>query len=325
LRYAIGVDLGATKVRVALADIECRFLWKTKEETSKQSEGAIADQIVRMSRSLCQLAGIGMGKVQGLCIASAGPLDLRRGGIAGGANFPFKFIPLEKPVHDVLKVPVRLLNDCTASVLGEHVFGAGKNIENMVYITLSTGIGGGAIVDGHLLIGKDGNAVEIGHLTIDLAGRLKCGCGKRGHWEAYCSGRNIPNYVRLRLSEIGEEKAGGSLIYKLSEPELSKLSSEVIFAAARRGDGLALKLLDELGRLNAIGFASVANAFDPELITVGGTVALKNVRLVMAPIRKYIEDYIVCRPPKIMITPLGEDIGLYGAIAAVKLDRERRR
>lgn len=318
LRYVIGVDLGATNVRVALADVKGRFLLKVKDETSKRSQGAISEQIARMTRFLCKSAGVNLSEVRGICVASAGPLDLGRGGIVGGANFLFKYIPLVEPIRDELKIPVRLLNDCTASVLGEREFGAGKNIENLVYISLSTGIGGGAIVDGHLLVGKDGNAVEIGHLTIDLEGRLQCGCGKRGHWEAYCSGRNMPNFVRLRLDEIGWERVKDSLIYKNPEQESMKLSSEAIFTAAKRGDGLALELLDEIGRLNAMGFASVANAFDPELITVGGAVALKNRRLVIGPIKRYVKDYIICRPPKIMPTPLGEDTGLYGAIAAAR-------
>jgi glucokinase len=108
------------------------------------------------------------------------------------------------------------LNDCAAAVLGERHFGAGKGLENLAYVTLSTGLGGGAIVDGHLLIGKDGNAVEVGHITIDPGSSLICGCGSPGHWEAYSSGSNIPNFVKHSLRD--DDK---SLLLELTRGERS--------------------------------------------------------------------------------------------------------
>ena len=185
-------------------------------------------------------------------------------------------------------------------------------MKDLAYITLSTGIGGGVIVDGHLLVGKDGNAAEFGHLTIDSTGRLRCGCGGRGHWEAYCSGNNLPNFLRLELKRKGVKR---SLLYELAGKDLSNLSAEMFFEAVRAGDGLSLELLQEIGRLNAMGFANVVNAYDVSLITVGGSMALKNGKLLVEPIKRYLKDYLINRPPRIMITPLGEDIGLYGAIA----------
>jgi glucokinase len=166
-------------------------------------------------------------------------------------------------------------------------------------------------------LGKDGNAVEVGHFTIDFRGRLRCGCGKKGHWEAYCSGRNIPNFVRMRLEEIDKKIVTRSLLFKKVKGNLSKLSSEDIFNVAKSGDDLSLQLIEEIGNLNAIGFANVINAYDPSLITVGGTVTLKNKKLVLSPIKKYVKNYALNRLPKIMVTPLGEDVGMYGAVATV--------
>lgn len=197
--------------------------------------------------------------------------------------------------------------------MGEHEFGAGKNLKNLVYVTLSTGIGGGVYADNNLLLGKDGNAVEIGHMIIDPEGKLKCGCGKKGHWEAYCSGRNIPNFVRLVLRE--KFKVKNSLLFKQVGKDLSKLTTELLFNCARAGDKLALQLVEEIGKLNAIGFTNLINAYDPELITVGGGLALNNPKLILDSIKKYVEDYL--RVPEIKITPLGERIVLYGAAAAV--------
>jgi glucokinase len=183
-------------------------------------------------------------------------------------------------------------------------------------VTISTGIGGGAIVNGTLLLGKDGNGHEIGHFVIDCEGRLTCGCGRRGHWEGYCSGRNIPNFVRMRFKDLPEETVRGSLLFKRMGHDLSKLVAADLFAAAKEADSLSLRLVNEIGILNAIGFANVINAYDPSLITVGGTVTLKNKRMILSPIRKHVKDYAINRVPRIMVTPLGDDVGLYGAVAA---------
>ena len=110
-------------------------------------------------------------------VASAGPLDLREGAVVHSPNIGFDYIPLVKPLEDEFKVPVYLCNDCVAGVIGEKELGYGRGYGNLVYVTLSSGIGGGVFVDNHLLIGKDGNAHEIGHITIDYEGKLTCGCG----------------------------------------------------------------------------------------------------------------------------------------------------
>lgn len=316
-KYAIGVDLGGTQVRVALSDEEGNFIAKLEEMVDKKSEKAISDQIIRMVRSLCSKSGVDFASLKGIGIASTGPLDVRKEALINPTNLPFEFVPLTKPISGKLKIPAYLLNDCTAGVIGEKEFGAGKRLDNLVYITLGTGIGGGAIVDSHLLLGKDGNAVEIGHITIDYTEELKCGCGKRGHWEAYCSGRNIPNFIRMKLREVDEKKVRSSLLFKNITGDFSKLSSEILFEAAKCGDGLSIEFVEEIGRLNAIGFANVINAYDPSLITVGGSIALQNKKLVMDPIKKHVERYTRNRIPKIMITPLAEDVSIYGAIAAI--------
>ncbi len=313
-RYVVGVDLGGTWVRAALSDVKGNMILKVREQVDKSSADAISTQIINLTRSLCKRKGVETKSLEGVGIASAGPLSLKEGALVKPTNLPFKYVPLTKPVSEELKVPTYLLNDCTAAVLGEKVFGAGKNIDNLVYVTISTGIGGGAIVDGHLLIGKDGNAHEIGHFTIDLEERLVCGCGKRGHWEAYCSGRNIPNYIKMRCKEIDESIVKGSPLYTKLK---GNLSSKDLYDNAKIGDKLSQQLVEEIGKLNAIGFANVINAYDPQLITVGGSVTLNNKKLVLTPIKKQVKNHAINRIPKIIATPLGENIGLYGAIAAV--------
>jgi len=315
-RLAVGVDVGGTNIRVALGDEKGRIIARISERTEKhRGPEGISKQIARNIHRLIER--IGGKKIEGIGIGSAGPLDLKRGGLMKPTNIPYDFVPLVEPLREEFDLPVYLLNDCSAAVVGERFFGAGKGHENLAYITLSTGIGGGIYVDGHLLIGKDGNATEIGHFTIDYEGRRLCGCGKRGHWEAYCSGNGIPNYVRLLLSEEDPDEVKDSLLMRKINGNLNLLTAKILYDCAKAGDPLSLKLTDRIGVLNAIGFACVIDAYDPSLITVGGSIALRNESLVLSPIRKYVVEHARNRVPGIRITPLGDDVVLYGAIAIV--------
>jgi glucokinase len=316
-KFAVGVDLGATNVRVALGNEKRHILARLSErtETKKGPEG-ISQQIIRMVHSI-RYEGFKPEKVKGVGIGSIGPLDLKRGEIVKPANIPLDSIPLVEPIKKALKVPVHLLNDCTTAVTGEKEYGAGRGIRNLVYVTMSTGIGGGIYVDNHLLIGKDGNAHEIGHITIDFEGCLTCGCGKKGHWEAYCSAKNLPNYVQLLLGDMDPKAVDKSGLIKLAKGNRHNITSKMLYDVAKAGDALSMEIVEKAGLLNAIGFANIINAYDPDLITVGGTMALKNTDLIMEPIKRHVHEYTINRVSDIIITPLGDDVVLYGAIAMV--------
>jgi glucokinase len=301
----LAVDIGATNIRVASGD-RSGLMAKRSESTDREHGPlGVSTQIIRMAHEL------EMDSVESVGVGSIGPIDIASGSIVDTPNFPFKEIPVTEPLRKEFKVPVSLLNDCAAAVLGERHFGAGKGLDNLVYVTLSTGLGGGAIVDGHLLIGKDGNAVEVGHITIDLGSPLICGCGSPGHWEAYSSGSNISNFVRHSL----RDEDAGSLIHELAGGDLMGLNAEILFEAVKAGDATALRVIEELGKVNAVGFANVVNAYDPELITIGGSIALNNPELILEPILENIDRHLLNRNPRIMITPLGEDVVLYGALS----------
>ena len=308
----VAVDIGATNIRVAVGG-ESGLKAKRSEATDRLNgpEG-IPRQIARMIGSLdVEPAAIGVGSI--------GPLDMRKGAIGATPNFAFKHIPIVAPLKAKFNIPVQIMNDCNAAVIGEHLYGAGKGLDNIFYVTLSTGLGGGAIVDGNPLNGKDGNAPEIGHLTVDPDSELVCGCGCHGHWEGYCSGANIPKFARILLRNRDLE---GGLLMKMVGGDLGKLTSEMIFDAARTKDRDALFIVEEVGKVNAVGFANIVNAFDPELITIGGSVALNNPEFIVEPIKRGIDKHLINRKPEIKLTPLGADVVLYGGLAiAVKLTK----
>ncbi len=314
--YGVGVDLGATNLRVALGFDDGRLLARVSRRTDVVTGSeAISRQIADMVKSLQEECEASLGNLVGIGIGSIGPLDPDRGGIDHPANIPYSFIPLVEPLNREFSVPVALLNDCVAAVVGEKAFGVGTSERNLVYITISTGIGAGVYVDNHLLLGKDGNAHEVGHMTIDFSGRLQCGCGKRGHWEAYCSGRNLPNYARILVEEEGLDFKQ-SLLCSYTKGDISKLMAKNIYEGAREGDKVSLRIVEEAGRLNAVGFANVVNLYDPSSITVGGTVVSENASLVLDPIQRHLGEYVFNKPPRIQLTPLGGDIVLYGALAS---------
>jgi glucokinase len=314
--YCAAIDLGATNIRVALGLKNGNLLGKSTDLTDTTSgPDAISRQIASMIKFLQTELDLIHEELKGIGVGSIGPLDLKKGGVNKPANIPqYSFIPLVEPLETKFKVRVHLLNDCVASVVGERFFGLGTSEENLVYVTISTGIGGGVYVDGHLLIGKDGNAHEVGHMVIDSRGRLQCGCGKRGHWEAYSSGRNLPNYARLLIAE-GAGNFEESMLNNYAHGDVYKITAANIFEAACKGDKLCLTIVEEVGKINAMGFANITNLYDPSLITVGGSVAQSNRELVLNHIVRRLDEYTINKPPRVVLTPLGGDIGLYGALA----------
>lgn len=299
------MDIGATNIRVAVGDLKELKIKRSEATDRLNGPEGVPRQIARIIRSLgVEPVAIGVGSI--------GPLDTKKGAIGATPNFAFKHIPIVAPLEEEFKVPTQIMNDCNAGVIGEHLYGAGKGLDNIFYVTLSTGLGGGAIVDGNPLNGKDGNAPEIGHLTVDPYSELICGCGCHGHWEGYCSGANIPKFARILLRSRELE---GELLMNMVGGDLVKLTSEMIFDAARKKDRDALYIVEEIGKVNAVGFANIVNAFDPELITIGGSVALNNPELIVHPIKKGIDKHLINRKPEIRLTPLGADVVLYGGLA----------
>lgn len=302
----IAIDIGATNIRVATGDYQGIHKKIAEPTETKKGPKGVSRQISRLIESILDEDPSGIG------IGSIGPIDYKNGVITNTPNYPIQNITIREPLIQRYKVPVTIVNDCAAAVLGEQVFGDGRGLENLVYVTMSTGLGGGAIIDDNLLLGKDGNAVEVGHFTIEPDSEILCGCGCRGHWEAFCGGKNIPTYAEYLLRTVEWED---SLLYRMSGGKKEGLQAKTIFKAALEGDEHALMIVNEIGKKNAVGFANIVNAYDPELITIGGSIALNNEELLLHPIFENIAMHTINRIPEIKITSLGHDSVLIGALA----------
>lgn len=306
-KLAIGIDLGASNLRIGVVSEEGKILGSLKELTDKSGKdgASITRQMVKMIKAIKEKNKI-QKKISGIGIASIGPLNYKRGGAENSPNVPYDFIPLIKPIEREFKTPVYLHNDANASALAERYFGAGKKIQNLIYITISTGIGGGAIVNDHLLLGKSGNAAEIGHIIVDTKYNIPCTCGHGiGHWEGLASGLNIPKFFEIWRK------------FNNTEGPSTRTATEarVIFAQAKTQNQFSLNFLEELSRINARAVSTIIAAYDPELITIGGAVALHNPGFIIGGIKKYMDDFL--KVPDIKITHLGDKIGLLGAAASV--------
>jgi glucokinase len=305
-----GVDLGATNVRAIVGDGDGDVLATHRTSTPQGPTGiAVTEAVLTALKNACADAGVDPTAVTAAGIGAIGPLDLAEGVVDNPANLPDTIdrIPLSGPVEKLIdSEEVYLHNDTTAGVIGER-FHSERNPDDMVYLTISSGIGAGVAVDGNVLTGWDGNAGEIGHLTIDHEGAMTCGCGKDGHWEAYCSGDNIPRYARYLARETDPDTS-----LPIDDPEFD--AADVFDHAGT--DEFAGTVVDRLTHWNALGIANLVHSYAPLVIYVGGAVALHNPERVLDPVRDQLDDLVMSNVPDVQLTTLGDDVVVHGALAS---------
>jgi glucokinase len=262
------IDLGGTNVRAIVADLEGNVCGD-QIQPSRASEGldACLASIEDAMRKAAGEAVVAPGSLRGIGIASCGWVDSERGIVPAAPQLPgWHNVPLAQIMHERLGPPTILENDANAAALGEHVFGAGRDVRHLVYITVSTGIGGGIIVDGKLYGGAKGSAGEIGHTVIDPNGPL-CGCGNHGCLEALASGTAIARRG-AEAAKRGESPALAAILEREG-----RMSAEAMAEAARNGDLASRAIFTEAGRFLGIALANLVNLLSPEAILIGGGVA----------------------------------------------------
>ena len=310
MAHYVGVDLGATNVRAVVGDETATVLGSDERGTPRGPNGiAVTEAVLEVTRNACTDAGIDPTDAVAAGIGSIGPLDLAAGVVLGPANLPdtVERIPLVGPISQLLDTDrVYLHNDTNAGVIGER-FHAERNPDDMVYLTISSGIGAGVAVDGEVLSGWDGNAGEVGHMTVDPHDFMTCGCGHDGHWEAYCSGNNIPTYAR----ELHEEDPVETSL-PIDDPDFSAVD---VFKAAG-DDVFADHVVDQLAHWNAMGIANVIHAYAPLVVSVGGAVALNNPNRLLDPVREKLPEMVFINVPEIKLTELGDEVVVKGALAS---------
>jgi glucokinase len=308
----IGVDVGGTKIAAAAVDSSGGVAGRALRETPAQDVDAIADAIASIARELRERAEKKDETVDAIGIACAGFVDAAGETVVFAPNLAWRNEPLATRIRERSDIPVILENDANAAAWGEFRFGAARDADHMVMVTLGTGVGGGIIDKHQLLRGSQGMAAEIGHMRVVPDGHL-CGCGNRGCWEQYASGsalvRDAREVVRVDTSYAVElrRRCGG-------DPEA--LDGVMVTEAAFDGDPAALDLLEDIGRWTGQGIASLVAVLDPATIVIGGGVAAAG-ELVLGPARATLARNLTARShrpvPPMVLAELGNDAGMIGA------------
>lgn len=312
--YIVAVDLGGTQIRAALCDPQGQ-IYRRVAKLTRASEGPEA-VLARIKESIAEaMEGVGPDAVSGIGIGAPGPLDPDAGMILAAPNLPgWVNVPLRNLISAHFGKPTFLGNDANVAGLAEATYGAARGVKDMVYLTISTGIGSGIIVGGRLLLGARGLAAEAGHMVIKLDGP-KCGCGNRGCLEALAAGPAISRDV------VGRLKAGkgskSSKVLKLVGGDLNQVDARVIGEAAAAGDKLAVNAFRRAGKYLGLGIVNLLHLFNPRMVVLGGSVT-KAGPLLFDPMWEmlrarampgYLEGLAV------VPAALGDDVGLLGALA----------
>lgn len=300
----VGVDLGGTKIYTALGDEKGNILNEIVVETEAEKGPEV---IVEKIKYTIRYVSEGREeKLRAIGIGSPGPLNIKEGIILNPPNLPFENYNIVEKIEKEFNIPVYLDNDANAATIGEYAFGAGKGTENMVYITASTGVGGGAVLNSKIYRGSTFNALEVGHTTIEVDGK-RCGCGNKGCFEAMTSGTAI--------KRLAEDAVKSSV--KTSLKKYEKVTAKEVFIEANNEDRVSNEILEDSLKYLGVLAANCANILDPDLIVIGGGVS-NGGDIVFNKIKREMEKR--CLEPvldhcKIEKAVLGGKAGVIGALA----------
>lgn len=307
----LSIDVGGTKLLVALVSSDGRVLARHVEPTAASDcYGSVVSQIEHASRQLLKRSVLSdTVKVAAVSLAVAGAINVEQGVVTASPNLPqWRDVPLRDLVQESLQLRTFMLNDASAAALGEHAHGAGSGTRDMVFLTVSTGIGGGIIIGGELYQGACGGAGEIGHMVI-IAGGPHCGCGNYGCLEALASGTAIAREAVDRIA------LGTSTSITRFAGDGRPVTAEAVAAAAEQGDPLASEIVSRAANYLGLGLVNVVNIFNPEVVVIGGGVARMGERL-LGPARLVVCEKafkLASDAVRIVQGALGADAGVVGA------------
>ncbi len=318
---SLGIDLGGTKILAAVANMQGEMLSRDHSITpAKEGQEAVVKSILESVERALDQAQIAVSDLTVVGLGAPGLSNPETGILFTSPNLPgWKDVPLRDIIEKERGKKVFLINDANAAAVGELYFGAGRGARNFIYITISTGIGGGIIIDGRIYTGSTGVAGEPGHMVIDDEGP-QCNCGNRGCWETLASGTALAREAKHRIKD-----GAATSILKYADGDIEKINAEAIHKAAQTGDKLANELIDRTAYYLGVGLANLINIFNPEVIVIGG--GLSNIGdMLLKPAfeeagrRAFKQAYQAVHFAR---AELGRNSGVIGA-AAFALEQMRR-
>ena len=308
-RYAFGVDVGGTSVKMGLFDETGTILDKWEIPTRRENKGAsILPDVARSLLEKMTEKGIQEKDLVGIGVGAPGPVDDEGTLVSGAVNIGWEPFNIPKAMHAYINVPIKAANDANAAAYGEMWQGGGKGFNSIVAVTLGTGVGGGIIINGELLAGATGAGGEIGHMHMVDDETESCNCGNRGCIELYSSATGIARLARRRLEKDDEPSV-------LRE---GKVSAKTVFDGVKAGDKVAVEIAEEFGEYLGKGLAMIASVLNPEAFIISGGVSKAGEILfsfIEPPFHKYVFRH--CGNAKFVLATLGNDAGIYGAAGLV--------
>lgn len=308
----IGCDLGGTNIKAGLVDLDKGKVLVSESTPTLAHEGPelVMKRMAEFVQALIDRSELRDSDIKALGVSAPGMLDLEKGETVFITNFPGKWpgVPLRDTLQNALGLPVSMLNDVRAITLGEHTFGAGRGVDNMACFAIGTGVGGGLVINGQLVLGMYGMAGELGHQTIDIHG-LRCSCGNYGCLETLTTGPAIAS-MGVRAVQQGMTTVIGELV----DYDLNKINAEVIARAANAGDGIAKEIWQTVGSALGTGISNVIVTVAPQRIVISGGVAAAG-ELLLRPVRETMAKRIFVLPQdevEIVVGKLGNDAGILG-------------
>lgn len=308
-KYAFGVDIGGTTVKIGLFDKDGNVLDKWEIPTNKANDGeAILPDVAESLKAKMMEKGITEEDLAGIGIGVPGPVDDDSNLVGVAVNLGWKSFNIPEVIQTYINVPVKAANDANAAAFGEMWQGGGKGYNNMVAVTLGTGVGGGIIINGKLLGGATGAGGEIGHIHMEDDETEICGCKNRGCLEQYTSATGIVRLAKRRLAKDNMPSVLRS----------GEVSAKTVFDAVKDGDELAIEVAKQFGEYLGKGLAAIACVVNPEIFVIGGGVSKAGevlISYVEPAFQKY--TFVGCRGARFALAKLGNDAGIYGAAGLI--------
>ncbi|MBQ3153975.1 MAG: ROK family protein [Clostridia bacterium] len=301
----IGIDLGGTTVGIGVVDENYKIVAETEMRTADcKTPDELASIVLEGTRKLIESNHIDQKDITFIGMGCPGEIDTEKGIAVAADNLPIEKSPFAKLLTETFGAPARLDNDANCAAWGEHMAGVSKGYKNIVTVTLGTGIGGGIIVDGKLLHGKENHAGEIGHMVIDIHGK-RCGCGRIGCWETMASTRAL-----IKEVEHQARYAPNSRLGKLIAANGGHANGKTLFIAMSEEDNMARSIFNDWIRALEVGMWNVINIFRPDMIVISGGISNEGETL-LAPLRNAVGKCSTL----IRAGRLGGNAGLIGAAA----------
>lgn len=304
MKYCFGADIGGTTVKLGLFTVSGDIVDKWEIPTHIENEGeAVLPDIAESLKKKIEAKDLKREDIVGIGVGVPAPVG-SDGIVKNTANLGWGYKEVKRELEELTRLSVMVGNDANVAALGEMWVGAGNGQKNMIMVTLGTGVGGGAIIDGKPLIGANGAGAEIGHVCVNYDETDICGCGKRGCLEQYASATGIVKLANKRLASDDEP----------SVIRGREVSAKTVFDALKEGDKVAEEIVEEFGRYLGKGLADVAAVIDPKVIVIGGGVSRAGEILIPYVHKNFVERaFFANRETEFVLASLGNDAGICGA------------